>query len=411
MPRHARRRRRTGEAARAFFERHFVPARVRPDDGGRASSPASTSRKSRPRRSAPSDSRCRSGAARRSRRRRRRQPAGRHRSLSRLRRAGRRRASSNISTARRSSSGALAGRGPGDRLARRPGRRLLHPCPGRRPARDDGRHDCAASPMRPRSGQRFTGPGKMLADLGEIPLDEVTMQSIRAWFAAQSRPRRRNPLAEPLLHLLPRGAGRRSGARADRRGQGAADAGPLDRGRPAAAHVRHAVLHRRADADGLRRQAVPPADDRAGHRLGHRRRRRAATSSPAPAMRPARSPAWCATPPISTRCCRDALAARLVDEPGARKKLSDEDRVLWNLVARTAKPLQGQGRSTCQTVAGADDQAAADAPSAAAGRRAGSSSRRRQAAPDRQRIPRSRRPTTSSRRAGCRSKAASICTA
>lgn len=33
-----------------------------------------------------------------------------------------------------------------------------------------------------KSGQRFSGPGKRLADLGEIPLAEVTMQSIRAWF-------------------------------------------------------------------------------------------------------------------------------------------------------------------------------------------------------------------------------------
>jgi membrane-bound lytic murein transglycosylase A len=35
-----------------------------------------------------------------------------------------------------------------------------------------------------KSGQRFSGPGKVLADLGEIPLEKVTMQSIRAWFAA-----------------------------------------------------------------------------------------------------------------------------------------------------------------------------------------------------------------------------------
>jgi membrane-bound lytic murein transglycosylase A len=34
-----------------------------------------------------------------------------------------------------------------------------------------------------KSGQRFSGPGKILADLGEIPLSEVTMQSIRVWFA------------------------------------------------------------------------------------------------------------------------------------------------------------------------------------------------------------------------------------
>ncbi|ODT06720.1 MAG: transglycosylase [Mesorhizobium sp. SCN 65-20] len=35
-----------------------------------------------------------------------------------------------------------------------------------------------------KSGQRFTGPGGILARIGEIPLEKVTMQSIRAWFKA-----------------------------------------------------------------------------------------------------------------------------------------------------------------------------------------------------------------------------------
>ncbi|RJT34098.1 transglycosylase [Mesorhizobium waimense] len=35
-----------------------------------------------------------------------------------------------------------------------------------------------------KSGQRFTGPGKVLSESGEIPLEKVTMQSIRAWFKA-----------------------------------------------------------------------------------------------------------------------------------------------------------------------------------------------------------------------------------
>lgn len=35
-----------------------------------------------------------------------------------------------------------------------------------------------------KTGHRFSGPGRILADLGEIPLAQVTMQSIRAWFAA-----------------------------------------------------------------------------------------------------------------------------------------------------------------------------------------------------------------------------------
>lgn len=33
-----------------------------------------------------------------------------------------------------------------------------------------------------KSGHRFTGPGHVLADKGEIPCEKVTMQSIRAWF-------------------------------------------------------------------------------------------------------------------------------------------------------------------------------------------------------------------------------------
>lgn len=34
-----------------------------------------------------------------------------------------------------------------------------------------------------KTGHRFTGAGRVLADLGEIPLANVTMQSIRAWFS------------------------------------------------------------------------------------------------------------------------------------------------------------------------------------------------------------------------------------
>lgn len=35
-----------------------------------------------------------------------------------------------------------------------------------------------------KSGQRFTGIGGVLAELGEIPREQVTMQSVRAWLAA-----------------------------------------------------------------------------------------------------------------------------------------------------------------------------------------------------------------------------------
>lgn len=36
-----------------------------------------------------------------------------------------------------------------------------------------------------KSGHRFTGAGRVLVDLGEIPLADVTMQSIRRWLAAR----------------------------------------------------------------------------------------------------------------------------------------------------------------------------------------------------------------------------------
>jgi membrane-bound lytic murein transglycosylase A len=45
-----------------------------------------------------------------------------------------------------------------------------------------------------KTGHAFTGPGRLLAELGKIPLEEVTMQSIRAWF-------RRNPdRIDEILH-------------------------------------------------------------------------------------------------------------------------------------------------------------------------------------------------------------------
>ena len=91
-------------------------------------------------------------------------------------------------------------------------------------------------------------------------------------------------------------------------------------------------------------KAVPAADDRAGHRLGDHR---------PGARRPLRRIGRCGRRNRRRRAqrgrflCAAAEAAgreRRADEPATAKKLSDEDRVLWNLVARSAKPLKGESR-------------------------------------------------------------------
>jgi len=79
--------------------------------------------------------------------------------------------------------GALAGRGLEIAwLADRVDAFFIHVQGAARLAMTDGR--LLRVTYAAKSGQRFTGPGRVLADLGEIPLEEVTMQSIRAWFKA-----------------------------------------------------------------------------------------------------------------------------------------------------------------------------------------------------------------------------------
>jgi hypothetical protein len=67
----------------------------------------------------------------------------------------------------------------------------------------------------------------VLADLGEIPLEKVTMQSIRAWF--RINPDRVNEISgrtAPTFSSARRLSTTRRSAR--RRGKGAADARPFD---------------------------------------------------------------------------------------------------------------------------------------------------------------------------------------
>ena len=80
------------------------------------------------------------------------------------------------------------------------------------------------------NGYSYTAVGRVLIERNLVPREEMSMQRIRDWMAALDR-RRQDP------------------------------------------RLRHAVLHRREPADRERQagDAVPPADDRAGHGLRHRR--------------------------------------------------------------------------------------------------------------------------------------------
>ena len=163
------RRRPMRTAARTFFERHFLPGQHRcPRQARPASSPASMSRRPRPRRSGPAEFRVPLLS----------RPAdlvdvddenrpGRHGSRILPSAARRQPGLSNISTARRSKTGALAGTGPGDRLAGGQGRCLLHPRPGRGAAEHDrrdrqARHLCRE--IRPALFRPGQDPGRARRD-------------------------------------------------------------------------------------------------------------------------------------------------------------------------------------------------------------------------------------------------------
>ncbi len=106
-----------------------------------------------------------------------------------------------------------------------------------------------------KTGHPYTGIGRELIAMGALPKGGATMQH-------DPRLARRAPGRgaggdgpEPLLHLLPRGAGRRSRARAGRRREGAADRRAEPRRRPPDPQLRHAGL-RRGDAAPTARRGV-----------------------------------------------------------------------------------------------------------------------------------------------------------
>lgn len=167
--------------ARAFFERFFVPARVTNADGAPGlvtgfyepdaeASPIRTERFTVPLLSRPADLVDIDGGNR---------PAGMDPYLA----FGRATPGGPVEYFDRGAieRGALAGRGLEIAwLADKVDAFFIHVQGAARLGMTDGRR--LRVTYAAKSGQRFAGPGKILADLGEIPLEKVTMQSIRAWF-------------------------------------------------------------------------------------------------------------------------------------------------------------------------------------------------------------------------------------
>ena len=180
------------------------------------------------------------------------------------------------------------------------------------------------------------------------------MDRIRRMDGSQSGGRQGAAAQEQVLRVLPRDqpGGQRGG---DRRAGHLADGGALDRGRPQAARLRHAVLHRRRAADREREadHEIPPADDRAGHRRRHRRagarrhlfrrRRRGRPHRPAGCAIPVASSCWCRT--ASTRAARMCRCR------------SRSRRRWW----RSQKPATGAGKVAATAAAGQDDKSSAKA--------------------------------------------------
>ena len=164
----------------------------------------------------------------------------------------------------------------------------------------------------------------------------------------------------------------------------------------------------RTAVGGRTPRAVPPPDDRPGHRLGDCRDRPAPTSSSAAARRPARAPARSATPAISSCCCRERGAVKEAPQPAASPAPPERrgDRALDRGRAQRRAPPRREPADAVATVR-----------AGAAPRRRSRAAARRGAAkpePPKARCRRSRRSNGASsanwRAAGARSTPRSTCT-
>ena len=102
------------------------------------------------------------------------------------------------------------------------------------------------------NGHPYTAVGRILIDRGIIPREEMSMDRIREWMAANPEGGQRAAAAEQVLCVLPhhRPAGRRGGGR---RAGCAAHGGRSIAVDKLAARLRHAVFHRGRSADRQRK--------------------------------------------------------------------------------------------------------------------------------------------------------------
>ena len=169
---------------------------------------------------------------------------------------------------------------------------------------------------------------------------------------------------EQVLRVLPRDRPcQRPGA--DRRAGHFADAGPLDRGRPQSARLRHAVLHLGAAADRGREAdgSVPAADDRAGHRrrdhrsgarrpLFRRGRRGGEHRRPDQAQRPFRDAGAARARSAGAQGRRSAALPRPTEQQISEYKKNppkDEE------AAKTDRPAKAKRSDKKEAAGGADD--------------------------------------------------------
>jgi hypothetical protein len=94
-----------------------------------------------------------------------------------------------------------------------------------------------------KSGHAYTPIGRTLVERGDMALEDVTMDSLRAWLAAATPEDRDAVLASNRSFIFfAMAEDVRSRCRSCRRGRRAADARSQPRGRPASAHLRHADI-------------------------------------------------------------------------------------------------------------------------------------------------------------------------